>query len=331
VARLILEFNQEVLKDYPVRSRGVTIGRHEDNTIVLDNPRVSGYHARIDKTGFDYILTDLQSTNGTFVNSENIVSRKLLHGDRIKIGEHFLLFVGTEKAKVEAERENIPLNQTVIIGAKPKSKDVSPLPEIERPEFGIREVKRSRPYARITPIFIAIIVVLAGGWLLLSQGPLLMKMIFEKTAPRETVGNTSNLTDRESMNTPLDTTASLTETENVSDEPLSADEIERPEASSPQEEASLSSPSEDSDLAATQGDEPAEETEPTVPGALFDERFKLDGIVWSSDAEQSFAVINGNILRLGGSIEGVVVTDIGRNYVVLRSREDDSEIKLTIR
>ena len=161
MARLILEFNQEVVKDYSLRSRGITIGRHEDNTIILDNPRVSGYHARIDKTGSDYILTDLQSTNGTFVNNQNVVSQRLRHGDRISIGEHLLLFVGTEKAKVEAERENIPLNQTVIIGVKPKSKEVSPLPEISRPVFGISEVKSSRPYRRITPIFIAVIIVVA--------------------------------------------------------------------------------------------------------------------------------------------------------------------------
>ncbi len=329
MARLILEFNREVVKDYPLRSRGITIGRHEDNTIVLDNPRVSGYHARIDKTGSDYILTDLQSTNGTFVNNENVVSRKLLHGDRVRIGEHLLLFVGTEKAKVEAERENIPLNQTVIIGAKPKSKTVSPLPEIERPVYGIREVKGSRPYTRITPIFIAIIIVLAGGWLLLSHGPFLMKMIFDKTAPSETVGDGSNLRDTESMNTPLDRTGAATE--NVSEERISSREIERHEAPSLQEEASSSTTSEDSEPSAARGGEPMEESEPEVAEPVYEEGLKLDGIVWSSDAEQSFAVINGTILRLGGSIEGAVLTDIGRNYVILRSQEDDSEIKLTIR
>jgi len=329
MARLILEFNREVVKDYPLRSRGITIGRHEDNTIVLDNPRVSGYHARIDKTGSDYILTDLQSTNGTFVNNENVVSRKLLHGDRVRIGEHLLLFVGTEKAKVEAERENIPLNQTVIIGAKPKRRELSPLPEIERLEFGIREVKRSRPYTRITPIFIAIVIVLAGGWLLLSHGPFLMKTIFEKTAPGEIVGEGSNLNDRDSLNTPLDRTDSVTE--NVSDEPVSSREIERFEVPSPQEEASSSTSSEDSEPSAARGGEPMEESEPEVAESVYEEGLKLDGIVWSSDAEQSFAVINGTILRMGGSIEGAVLTDIGRNYVVLRSQEDDSEIRLTIR
>jgi pSer/pThr/pTyr-binding forkhead associated (FHA) protein len=328
VARLILEFNQEVLRDYPIRSRSITIGRQQDNTIVLDNPRVSSYHARIDKTGSDYILTDLQSTNGTLVNNENVVSQKLLHGDRISIGEHLLLFVGTEKAKVEAERENIPLNQTVIIGVKPKSKEVSPLPGIERPEFGIREVKSSRPYRKITPIFLAILIVAAGGWLLLSHGPFLMKMIFERTAPSETVGDASKIGDRESMNTPLDRTGAVRE--NVLDESISSHEMERPGASSPQETSSSSS-SGDSEPAATQGGEPMEASEPTVAEALYEDGFKLDGIVWSSDAEQSFAVINGTILRVGGSVKGAVVTDIGRNYVVLKSREDDSEFRLTIR
>jgi pSer/pThr/pTyr-binding forkhead associated (FHA) protein len=329
MARLILEFNQEVVKDYPLRSRGITIGRHQDNTIILDNPRVSGYHARIDKTGSAYILTDLQSTNGTFVNNQNVVSQKLRHGDRISIGEHFLLFVGTEKAKVEAERENIPLNQTVIIGAKPRSKEVSPLPEIPRPAFEIKEVKSSRPYRRITPIFIATIIVVVGGWLLLSHGPFLMKRIFERNTPRETAGDASNLNDRKSMNSTFDRTGAVRE--NVLNDPVSSNEMERPEDSSRQEEASFSSPSEDSEPAATQDGEPMDAPEPTVAGALYEEGFKLDGIVWSSDAEQSFAVINGTILRLGGSVKGAVLTDIGRNYVVLKYPEDDSEIKLTIR
>ena len=329
MARLILEFNQEVLKDYPVRSRSITIGRQEDNTIVLDNPRVSSYHARIDKTGSDYILTDLQSTNGTFLNNENVVSQKLLHGDRIRIGEHILLFVGTERAKVEAETENIPLNQTVIIGVKPKGREVTPLPEIERPEFGIREVKGSRPYRRITPIFIAIFIVVVGGWLLLSHGPFLMRMIFERTSSSGTLGDASKISDREPINTRADGTGAVEE--EVLGEPISSNEVERPGASSPQEEASSSTTFEDSEPAAGPRDELFETSDPTVAEALNEERFKLEGIVWSSDAKQSFAVINGTILRVGGSVEGAVVTDIGRNYVLLKSREDDSEIRLTIR
>jgi hypothetical protein len=45
---------------------------------------------------------------------------------------------------------------------------------------------------------------------------------------------------------------------------------------------------------------------------------ELQAVVWSDDAEARFAVINGNIVRAGGRVEGVTVTDIGKNYVTLR-------------
>jgi pSer/pThr/pTyr-binding forkhead associated (FHA) protein len=93
------------------------MGRQEDNTIVIDNLAVSGYHAKIDKLGGEYILTDLQSTNGTFVNDEKVVSHKLAHGDNIVIGKHVILFVATEKEKMEGEGKDkkMPLDKTMLL------------------------------------------------------------------------------------------------------------------------------------------------------------------------------------------------------------------------
>jgi pSer/pThr/pTyr-binding forkhead associated (FHA) protein len=95
--RLILTFNKQVIKEYPFLKDSITIGRDDDNGIVIDNLAVSTYHAKIDKVGSDYIVTDLQSTNGTFVNDEKVVSHKLTHGDNIIIGKHVILFVASEK------------------------------------------------------------------------------------------------------------------------------------------------------------------------------------------------------------------------------------------
>ena len=105
MARIILMFNKQVIKEYPFLEDSVTVGRNEDNTIAIENLAVSGYHARIDKTGSDFILTDLQSTNGTFVNDKKVVTHKLSHGDNVIIGKHVILFVGTEKGKVQEEIE----------------------------------------------------------------------------------------------------------------------------------------------------------------------------------------------------------------------------------
>jgi len=106
MAKLILTFNRQVIKEYPFGKDSITMGRQEDNTIVIGNLAVSGYHAKIDKVGEEYILTDLQSTNGTFVNDQKIVSRKLAHGDNIVIGKHVILFVATEKEKAEGEERD---------------------------------------------------------------------------------------------------------------------------------------------------------------------------------------------------------------------------------
>ena len=49
MARLILMFNKQVIKEYPLLKDSITVGRAEDNTVVIDNLAVSSYHARIDK------------------------------------------------------------------------------------------------------------------------------------------------------------------------------------------------------------------------------------------------------------------------------------------
>jgi len=118
MARLVLTFNKQVIKEYPALKESITIGRNDDNTVVIDNLAVSGYHARIDNAGSDHILTDLQSTNGTFINNEKIVTHKLQHGDKIIIGKHILLFVSSAKGKAQAEEggaEKMDMDKTMML------------------------------------------------------------------------------------------------------------------------------------------------------------------------------------------------------------------------
>jgi len=117
MAKLILTFNKQVIREYSFDKDGITIGRNEENTIVIDNLAVSGFHARIDKAGSEYILTDLQSTNGTFVNDQKVNSHKLAHGDNVVIGKHVILFVATESDKIEGgdKDKKLPLDRTVVL------------------------------------------------------------------------------------------------------------------------------------------------------------------------------------------------------------------------
>src|SRR6188768_1671128 len=70
----------------------VTIGREEGNTIQLNDERVSRYHVKIQEDHAKLVLTDLESTNGTKVNGEDITLRILRFGDIIMLGRSMLLF-----------------------------------------------------------------------------------------------------------------------------------------------------------------------------------------------------------------------------------------------
>jgi len=117
MAKLLLTFNKQVINEHSFEKDSITIGRDGSNVIVIDNLAVSGFHARIDKVGSSYVLTDLQSTNGTFVNEEKVVSHRLAHGDNIIIGKHVILFLASDSDEVELETltTGLPLDKTVVL------------------------------------------------------------------------------------------------------------------------------------------------------------------------------------------------------------------------
>jgi len=70
----------------------VTIGREEDNTIQLNDERVSRFHVKIQEDGGRIILTDLESTNGTRINGHPVQMRVLQFGDQLSIGRSILVY-----------------------------------------------------------------------------------------------------------------------------------------------------------------------------------------------------------------------------------------------
>jgi len=86
-----LKFKENVISEYRLeKGQSMTIGRREDNTICIENLAVSGHHAKIDSVGDGFLLTDLQSKNGSFVNEQQVTSHWLKSGDLITIGKHTL-------------------------------------------------------------------------------------------------------------------------------------------------------------------------------------------------------------------------------------------------
>ena len=78
-------------------STPVTVGREEGNTIQLNDERVSRFHIKIQEDQGRMVLTDLQSTNGTKVNGEEMELRILRFGDMISVGRSVLRYGSREE------------------------------------------------------------------------------------------------------------------------------------------------------------------------------------------------------------------------------------------
>ncbi|MGZ3677056.1 MAG: ATP-binding cassette domain-containing protein [Ktedonobacterales bacterium] len=93
----------------PARGNSVQIGRAASSTYMLSDPKVSRRHARLVGTAAgQFILEDLASTNGTFVNHTPLASaRQLQPGDHVQIGPYQWLFDGTALAPAQVDQTQV--------------------------------------------------------------------------------------------------------------------------------------------------------------------------------------------------------------------------------
>ncbi len=133
--RLILQFEDLVLKECPVGLMA-TIGRLPDNTLVIDNPAVSSHHACVFRDGDAFVVEDLESTNGTYVNEARVTRHTLRNGDVLLVGKHKLVFDETvngieAEPTEEAGRVISNLGDTVFLDTKKHRELMSKLIEAQ--------------------------------------------------------------------------------------------------------------------------------------------------------------------------------------------------------
>jgi pSer/pThr/pTyr-binding forkhead associated (FHA) protein len=99
--RCIVCHNDEPVKTYELDEPVITIGRLPENTISIANMGVSRRHVRIERdVNRNYIVSDLNSLNGTFVNNKKVKKAPLNSGDRINIGKYTVIVEKYEAAPV---------------------------------------------------------------------------------------------------------------------------------------------------------------------------------------------------------------------------------------
>ena len=120
--KLSLMFDNKLVREVPVGSRPVTIGRAPDNDLSVDNLAVSNYHAKVYFEAGRMVIEDLNSLNGTFVNDLRVERATLHDGDKVHVGKHTIKVDTSGDAPVpwESGRKTAAprINETMVLDTK---------------------------------------------------------------------------------------------------------------------------------------------------------------------------------------------------------------------
>jgi len=112
-------------KIYPLEAPEIIIGRDASNGVAINDAEVSRKHAKLSLHGSAYVIQDLGSTNGTFINGQRITGTQVLNpGDTVSFGENIVLMYeaafdpnATVIASSQAARTVAPVYRPVPVPA----------------------------------------------------------------------------------------------------------------------------------------------------------------------------------------------------------------------
>jgi len=181
--RLVVKAGGVIGTTYALEAPELYLGRDVQNDIVVPEAEVSRRHARLIRNGDVYILEDLGSTNGTFINGKRLVAPHTLHsGDEVQLGPNVVFIyesVSDPNATVVVQAKTIqaavqqpvrapspppppapPPPQPVAVSAPPPRPASAPPPSPPQPE------RRSRTwlYLLLLAVVFLCLIVAAGLW-----------------------------------------------------------------------------------------------------------------------------------------------------------------------
>ncbi len=128
MAEIIVKFDDKVIERVVTEKKRISIGRTNDNDIVLENRGVSRKHAMIEFNNNAAVIMDNESLNGTFVNNRKISEEVLRNEDIITIGKYALVY-HTESSPGDDQMAS--MDGTMVLSTK-KQKDLLENDRLER-------------------------------------------------------------------------------------------------------------------------------------------------------------------------------------------------------
>jgi pSer/pThr/pTyr-binding forkhead associated (FHA) protein len=161
MAKLVVLSEEMKDRTFELTEKKITVGRLPDNNIRLENTAVSSHHAELIQKGEDYVVHDLNSTNGTRVNGQRIIETRLSHGDTIWFGHLELQYLSSAKnapQPLPALKKSVDLSSTASgkgITAKPTTFNRTSSP------YSKRDRGRSKKILQVLVLCLGLVAIVA--------------------------------------------------------------------------------------------------------------------------------------------------------------------------
>jgi Nif-specific regulatory protein len=99
---------------FAINEETLSIGRETAANLCIADASVSRRHCKIERTEEGFVITDLESLNGTFINDVPVKTRLLDHGDRVRIGDSQFLFL-THEGEATSKSSDVRIDEAHII------------------------------------------------------------------------------------------------------------------------------------------------------------------------------------------------------------------------
>ena len=103
---------------FDLDQKTVTIGRDGANAIQLHDSEVSRRHAELRWADNNYVLVDLNSSNGTFINDQQFPEHQLSSGDRVLIGRTLMIFTSVDESSSASLADDVDIVRRTGADAK---------------------------------------------------------------------------------------------------------------------------------------------------------------------------------------------------------------------
>ncbi|HEX6285046.1 MAG TPA: sigma 54-interacting transcriptional regulator [Pyrinomonadaceae bacterium] len=100
---------------FTINEDALIIGRETAANLCLADASVSRRHSKIEKNEQGFVITDLESLNGTFINDVPVRSRLLEHGDRVRIGDSQFVFL-THEGEAASKSSEVTIDEVQVTG-----------------------------------------------------------------------------------------------------------------------------------------------------------------------------------------------------------------------